>query len=545
MMKGMRLLSIIMIFAIAIFSSSCKKDDVEPVNKNVKVTLTYPDGVKAAKDVVVKVKVSGAKESAYELKTDNSGSAVFQLPMGNYEFSAIDERAKGSGTTSYKGVVTKTITDTWKETDEIKISMSESVVDVKLKLVYPTGATIKAGVDVIATDTETKKEYIKQTDDAGLLTFSLPIGSYKFMASDVRTPKNGKMTAYKGTLDQVIDAKWETNKTVQIELKAILKSQLIIKEVYTGGVLGDNGKNYSFGQYVILYNNSNEDVDLQNLCLGMSGNNSNTWKYDVKEGETERYYFKENWTPARWGFFYFPNKTILKPQKQIVIAMGGGINHSATHSNAVDLSKKEYYVNYDIEVFTQKFYYPAPASTIPTSHYLKAKKYAGVTLTAWMPPTSNPNMILFYPEGKSIDAYAGDVSDIVLYGTSAKQARKKVPLEWVVDAMESFRTGYDDKNKKRVHPKVDAGYLYMVSKKGYTVYRNVDKAATEAIEENKDKLVYNYSMGTKNEETKYGSTDPSGIDAEASIAKGAVIIYMDTNNSKKDFHLRKKSSLRK
>ncbi len=41
-------------------------------------------------------------------------------------------------------------------------------------------------------------------------------------------------------------------------------------------------------------------------------------------------------------------------------------------------------------------------------------------------------------------------------------------------------------------------------------------------------------MGTKDIEPKYGSTDPSGIDAEASIANGAVIIYKDTNNSGND-----------
>ena len=40
------------------------------------------------------------------------------------------------------------------------------------------------------------------------------------------------------------------------------------------------------------------------------------------------------------------------------------------------------------------------------------------------------------------------------------------------------------------------------------------------------------------------STDPSGIDAEASIKNGAVIVYQDTNNSSKDFHQRKVASLK-
>ncbi len=41
-----------------------------------------------------------------------------------------------------------------------------------------------------------------------------------------------------------------------------------------------------------------------------------------------------------------------------------------------------------------------------------------------------------------------------------------------------------------------------------------------------------------------GSTDPSGIDAEASLKNGARIIYQDTNNSTNDFHQRKQASLR-
>ena len=80
-------------------------------------------------------------------------------------------------------------------------------------------------------------------------------------------------------------------------------------------------------------------------------------------------------------------------------------------------------------------------------------------------------------------------------------------------------------------------------KLGHTLYRNVDKEATEAIAENAGKLVYNYAGGTSDAGVPYGSTDPSGIDAEKSIANGAKIIYKDTNNSSYDFHERMFASL--
>ena len=50
--------------------------------------------------------------------------------------------------------------------------------------------------------------------------------------------------------------------------------------------------------------------------------------------------------------------------------------------------------------------------------------------------------------------------------------------------------------------------------------------------------VKSYNLGVDD------STDPSGIDAEASIKNGAHIIYLDTNNSTNDFHMRQKFSLR-
>ena len=111
----------------------------------------------------------------------------------------------------------------------------------------------------------------------------------------------------------------------------------------------------------------------------------------------------------------------------------------------------------------------------------------------------------------------------------------KVKTEWTVDGIEVFQAGKEDDNKKRLPASVDAGSIYMTCEKGYSLYRNVDKEATEALPENEGKLVYNYAGGTDMLDDVYGNTDPSGIDAEASIANGAHIIYKDTNNSSADF----------
>ena len=101
----------------------------------------------------------------------------------------------------------------------------------------------------------------------------------------------------------------------------------------------------------------------------------------------------------------------------------------------------------------------------------------------------------------------------------------------------SRKTKVSDSNK-RLTAAVDAGFAGLANQLGHTIYRNVDKAATEALAENAGKLVYDYALGVDD------STDPSGIDAEASMKNGAHIVYMDTNNSTNDFHERQKCSLR-
>jgi hypothetical protein len=107
-----------------------------------------------------------------------------------------------------------------------------------------------------------------------------------------------------------------------------------------------------------------------------------------------------------------------------------------------------------------------------------------------------------------------------------------VPNEWIIDGVEVYTSADKEKNQKRLTADIDAGYVYLTNKLGHSLYRNVDAEETEAMPENADKLVYGYG------------DDPSGIDAEASIHRGAHIMYRDWNDSTGDFHERQKCSLR-
>ncbi len=415
-----------------------------------------------------------------------------------------------------------------------------TLVDVTVNLVYTEGFKAKEDVTIKARS-GSGVEFKGKTNNAGSVKFKLPLGAYEFTATDMRT-KDKKYVAFNGLLSKTI----KEAATLSLEMQGSPRSQLILKEVYFGGCPKDDNpkRSYSFDSYIKLYNNSPEPVDLQNLCVGSLQSNSYFMKYDIKEGETEPFWFKTDWTPTSVGYFYFPNATVLEPFKSMTVAVNGAIDHSQVHSQSVNLSSAENYVMYDIEKFDNKYYYPAPSASIPANHYLKAAKFPNVPNNAWSAPVSCPDLFLFYPE-KTPDDYANDNMNFNYWKDNKMFPRKEVPAKFTVDGIDAFAAGKDDKNIKRLNPKIDAGYIYFVSGKGYTLYRNVDKELTEAIKGNKEKLVYSYAMGTKDVEPKYGSTDPSGIDAEASIANGAVIIYKDTNNSGNDFHMRKKSTLRK
>ena len=119
----------------------------------------------------------------------------------------------------------------------------------------------------------------------------------------------------------------------------------------------------------------------------------------------------------------------------------------------------------------------------------------------------------------------------------------KIPNEWILDAVEIYGSNYVSQSLPRFSTGLDAGYAVLTNFQGYSIYRNVDKEATEALAGNEGKIVYGYSLGTTDYKGAQ-STDPSGIDAEASIRNGAHIVYSDTNNSSNDFHQRAKASLK-
>ena len=317
--------------------------------------------------------------------------------------------------------------------------------------------------------------------------------------------------------------------------------QLIIKEIYCGGCPKDDGNDvFQQDKCIVLYNNCPQRVVANNLCIGMATPYNSNAANDNYDAEGNLVYEAEGFTPAQNGIWYFPHSLVVEPFGSVVVNLCGAIDNTQTYSQSVNYANANYYCMYDPESgYSQTNYYPTPADVIPTSHYLRAVKYGQAT--AWPFSQSSPAVFIYQTQQATPAEHAMN-ADNMWYSVGKPQttvwACVKVPNEWIIDAVEGFNATAKSDNKKRLTAELDGGYIYHTFKLGHAVYRNVDQESTEALPENKGLLVYGYNKGVD------GSTDPSGIDAEASLRKGAHIIYMDWNNSGTDFHERQQCSLR-
>lgn len=409
--------------------------------------------------------------------------------------------------------------------------------DVTVKLAYPDDYTPVAEVNVTLVNKGTTATYTGVTNASGEATFKVATGAYLVTATENRAV-NGNSYVLNGQLNFTVGDNWISTTPVELTMKASKSGQIIIKELYTGGCKKNDGKTTFINDaYVILYNNSNIKLTLENTALGIATpyNSIGTNNY-YQDGKLS--YEAEGWIPAGAAIWYFKNPVSIEAGEQIVIALKNAVDNTTTYTNSINFANSEYYCTYDVSgQYTNVSSYPSPASVIPTSRYLSVATYAAGN--AWPISISSPTFFIFNTEGTTPSAFAADATKIDAYSSALKSL--KVPVEWILDGVEVFQQGNND-NKKRLTANVDAGYVTMVNVNGYTIYRNVDREATEAIEGNAENLVYDYSLGTS--DIANGSTDPSGIDAEASIKNGARIIYKDTNNSTNDFHQRKKASLK-
>ena len=420
--------------------------------------------------------------------------------------------------------------------------------DFSVILTYPESFEAHSGVTVTVRENNGSGLYESTTDESGIARFTLPAGLYTIVTSEAvvvddfyyicNGSRSGVVVA-DGVLPQA---------TIQVSVvKRDTSRPLIIKEIYNGGVMrDDNTTHFQFDKCVILYNNSPVDYTAENLAItmgpGYNAEASSTQKLYVNGTLT---YANENYIPGYNGIWYFQNSVTIPAYSELVVNICGAIDNTQTVTNSINYANADYYCMYDPEYegpgtsnnnkyYNNTSYYPAPADVIPTSHYLKTVKLGQGN--AWPFSVLSPSVYIYQTKDTTPKEAAENADNAWTHTgyTGPAFGGTKILREWVLDGVEVFNAEKISSSVKRLTDDIDAGYVALTNKLGHSLYRNVDKEATEALFENEGLLVYNYSLGS----------DPSGIDAEASIKKGAHIIYLDTNNSSNDFHERTMCSLR-
>ena len=181
------------------------------------------------------------------------------------------------------------------------------------------------------------------------------------------------------------------------------------------------------------------------------------------------------------------------------------------------------------------------SDVIPKSHYLGG--YQINMQNAWTFSNTDPALCIAKIGSSELKELCTNTEAFdFTAGTTNVGWSVKLPKSSVIGALEIYTSAKIELSHPRFSADINTGYAVLTNQLGYSIYRNVDKEATEALPENAGKLVYNYALGTAEEG---GTTDPSDIDAEASFAAGAHIIYQQTNDSGKDYHQRRIASLKK
>lgn len=412
-------------------------------------------------------------------------------------------------------------------------------INVVITVSYDNAPLAIRGIKVSVSDASSTYVLEEETDGSGLVSFNLLPGSYTVSSTYV-TSENGIRLSYTGTTGITVSLE-NKNKPVALPMQKVESRQIIIKELYFGGCNNpETNKGYIQDSYVILYNNSDVEADASEVVFGFLGpyNSFGNNKYRTDDNLV---YEKENWVPAYGAIWWFTADVKIPAWSQIVVAIFGAIDHTATVSTSVNLADASYYwmSNSGIAQFTNSKY--AASDAIPTSHYLSCSPFTQGN--AWALSNSSPAFFIGQMPKAEVEALSTDTENYDhTMGASAAFNVVKFPKDKVIGAIEVYSQANLAKSAPRFPADLNSGYVAITNNQGYSVYRNVDKASTEALPENEGKLVYDYALGTTDVE---GTTDPSGIDAEASIANGAHIVYSQTNSTANDFHQRKKASLKK
>ena len=341
-------------------------------------------------------------------------------------------------------------------------------ISVKYQVAMPEGFTaadVANKTVIITSNTQTLQA---TTDANGIATFENVVPDvYDVSVAWKMTPDEysqitGEMVQnHKYTVAGSVGAqllKEDVTTPLTINMNISVDQSILISKIYSSGSKDSKNKNYLAGRYIELYNNSDEEVDIAGLYLGLiETNNSPAYTLGLVP---DTIFMKQ--------IFRIPtDKPYMVAPGQAVIITNSAIDHTQTAMNAFEYNLSDA----DFEAKDQQ----GKTTNNPDVPALELIYTAFSTI-------SNMNLSQGGPGGIVIFETDEDVSSWKLvynYGKTSGNKWMTLPNKFIVDGVDVLKNASQtgvDANLKRLYDYIDAGYAYINAASGYNgevMYRKI------------------------------------------------------------------------
>lgn len=318
-------------------------------------------------------------------------------------------------------------------------------VSVKITLPEDYTETSVEGIEISMTGVRTA--YTATTDETGVAVFkNIHPDYYTISGSKEITASlllSGQLVNY-----SVLTESDATN--IALNFLEVKKTSFVISKIYAAGVKDDNNTKYTNDVYIEFFNNSSEDVVLDNTYYFALTEAVSTPAFPAKDSTD--YVF------ARQVFRFISDSTkIVKPGDAILVA-----NSAFDHTkNAASLSVDLSVADFEAKDLSGKVANNAEVPAIEQIH------------TAFS-SISNMNLSNTLENGVVLFRTTEDVKQWPSYqapGSSNQQFYMRIPITSVLDGIEVLRSNVTAETieaKKRLSKRVDQGFATLTTLTGLT-----------------------------------------------------------------------------
>lgn len=322
---------------------------------------------------------------------------------------------------------------------------------IQIKLLLPEDSQTLSfdKVEVTLTNKELGSVYTVHCTPDGRATFTVEPGyyaasvSYQTASGYIFNGRIESLSLLPGQADLPI---------IELPLLQAQTSALIIKEIYFGGCMGMHNKEYQADQYVTLYNNSDQTIYLDGLCVGVTDPGSNLDSPWMKHTDMKKIPVND----LTWQFPGNGQEYPLLPGEETTIATNA-VDHTGgdfKQINSVDLSHVDW-----------GFWHVSLERQNITAGVKPMKLLANLNplLIRYAFPVSGPTLIVFSLQD-SPEEYVQNPDNLKPRPESTNPDKHylMVPQEWILDCIECVK---EHISSKRVPGTLDNGKCYITGER--------------------------------------------------------------------------------